>query len=104
MSAGPPTGDGQTGRVIDVEFWDRYVIAKIRLLATPPDFDDLIARGILKKARPGWYWLLVPLRDLPDDLSYRIAAASFTPKGMKVRFWSSKEAAKVAGRLGIEIG
>ena len=61
------TDDGQTGLVIDYEFWDKQAIAEIKLLATPLDFDDLIARGILKKASRGWYWLLVKPKDWPDD-------------------------------------
>jgi hypothetical protein len=35
------------------QVWER-AIAEINLLATPVDFDDLIARGILKKARGNW--------------------------------------------------
>src|SRR5215471_16530052 len=77
------------------------VIAEIKLLATPLDFDDLIGRGILKKASANWYWLLVPLKELPDGFGRRIAAAASSPKGMRVRFWSAKAAARVAHRLGI---
>ena len=80
--------------------WER-ALAEIKLLATPIDFDDLIARGILQKAQHGWYWVLVPPKEWPDGFGRRIAAGQSSSKGMKVRFWSAKRAAKLAQRFGI---
>jgi hypothetical protein len=71
------------------------------MLATPLDFDDLIARGILKKSRGHWYWVLVPSKEWPDGFGRRIAAGASSSKGLKVRFWSADKAAKLARRLGI---
>jgi len=72
-----------------------------QVVATPLDFDDLIARGILKKDSGNWYWLLVPLKELPDGFGRRIAAAASSSKRMKVRFWSASRAARLARRFGI---
>ena len=100
MAMGKRTRDRQP--TMWVPTTDR-AIEEIKLLATPLDFDDLIARGILKKAGTHSYWLLVPLRDLPDGFTRRIAAGATSSKGMKVRFWSVKRAAKLARKLGVAL-
>ena len=68
---------------------------RLPLLATPIDFTDLIARGMLKKAGSSrTYWLLKPMADLPEHASRQIVAMQRTANGTKVTFKDCSRAAK----------
>jgi hypothetical protein len=69
--------------------------AAIAFLATPIDFTDLVARGLLKKAGGSrTYWLLKPLPDLPEHACRQIVAMQWTTNGTRVRFQDCSRAAK----------
>jgi hypothetical protein len=74
----------------------------LKPLATPIDFDDLVSRGILKKAGRGKrsYLLLKP-DTLPEHASAQISAFETTKAGLVVTFKdSTKRAQKLLAKVG----
>jgi hypothetical protein len=66
-------------------------------LATPIDFADLVARGILKKAGRGKrsYLLLQPAA-LPEHASRQIGSIAQTKSGVQITFTDTSTAARAA--------
>ena len=76
-----------------------WVRSALKALATPIDFDDLIRRGILKKAGARTYWVLKP-QELPKDAAQQAVSITQTQTGTKVRFGNfSKRATRALKEL-----
>ena len=78
--------------------------ALTKKLAEPVDMEDLVKRGVIKKA--GAWWRVLKFKELPESLRLRAYAFSSDKKGQKMKFGAlsryekvAKKAQKLASRI-----
>ena len=75
------------------------LVETIRDLATPIDFERLIADGVLKKRGRGWYEIL-DVKKLPPHALKQVRALEKSSTGtLKFKFGSTKQAKALYDRI-----